>query len=84
MKDGYIVWQQNGHWYAAYDDAYDDENERVAGGATAEEAIASLLSSEADEADDYDDCPLDGDHDSTMESIGWGTDEDYGYFGDDF
>jgi hypothetical protein len=31
----------------------------------------------------YDDCPLDGDHDSTMESIGWGTDEDYGYFGDE-
>lgn len=29
----------------------------------------------------YDDCPLDGDHDSTMESIGWGLDEDYGYFG---
>lgn len=32
----------------------------------------------------YDDVPLDGDHDSTMTSIGWGTDEDYGYFGDDF
>jgi hypothetical protein len=31
----------------------------------------------------YDDCPLDGDHDSTMTSIGWGTDEDYGSFGGD-
>ena len=30
-----------------------------------------------------DDCPLDGDHDSAMTSIGWGTDEDYGYYGDD-
>jgi hypothetical protein len=25
---------------------------------------------------------MDGDHDSAMESAGWGTDEDYGYFGD--
>jgi hypothetical protein len=31
--------------------------------------------------DDYDDS-MDGDHDSAMESAGWGTDEDYGYFGD--
>jgi hypothetical protein len=30
--------------------------------------------------DDYDD-GMDGDHDSAMESAGWGTDEDYGYFG---
>ena len=26
---------------------------------------------------------MDGDHDSAMESAGWGTDEDYGYYGDD-
>jgi len=26
---------------------------------------------------------MDGDHDSAMESAGWGTDEDYGYFGED-
>ena len=26
---------------------------------------------------------MDGDHDSAMESCGWGTDEDYGYYGDD-
>ncbi|GEM_PF-6429908 len=24
---------------------------------------------------------MDGDHDSAMASIGWGTDEDYGYYG---
>jgi hypothetical protein len=30
-----------------------------------------------------DDVPLDGDHDSTMTSIGWGCDEDYGFFGGD-
>lgn len=29
--------------------------------------------------DDY----MDGDHDSAMTSIGWGTDEDYGYYGED-
>lgn len=32
--------------------------------------------------DDYDDS-MDGDHDSAMTSCGWGTDEDYGYYGDD-
>lgn len=32
--------------------------------------------------DSYDDS-MDGDHDSAMESCGWGTDEDYGYYGDD-
>lgn len=33
--------------------------------------------------DDYDDS-MDGDHDSGMTSAGWGTDEDYGYFGEDY
>jgi hypothetical protein len=33
--------------------------------------------------DDGDPGNLDGDHDSAMTSIGWGTDEDYGYYGDD-
>lgn len=43
------------------------------------------------EADDLEDCwdedyddSMDGDHDSGMTSAGWGTDEDYGYYGDDF
>lgn len=35
---------------------------------------------------DVDDCyvddSMDGDHDSAMTSCGWGTDEDYGFFGD--
>jgi hypothetical protein len=37
-----------------------------------------------DEADDdsYDDS-MDGDHESGLASAGWGTDEDYGYYGDD-
>lgn len=33
------------------------------------------------EASKYDD--MDGDHDSAMESAGWGTDEDYGYYGEE-
>lgn len=34
--------------------------------------------------DDYYDDSMDGDHDSAMESAGWGVDEDYGYFGEDY
>lgn len=34
--------------------------------------------------DDSIDESMDGDHDSAMESAGWGTDEDYGYFGGDY
>jgi hypothetical protein len=33
--------------------------------------------------DDSDPGWADGDHDSSMTSIGWGTDEDYGYYGGD-
>ena len=41
------------------------------------------LSSDASDEDNYCDESMDGDHDSAMESCGWGTDEDYGYYGDD-
>ena len=40
-------------------------------------------SGEEDLDDSYDDS-MDGDHDSAMESAGWGTDEDYGYYGEDY
>ena len=33
--------------------------------------------------DDYNDS-MDGDWDSGMSSAGWGTDEDYGYYGEDY
>ncbi len=36
-----------------------------------------------DQWDDHYDDSMDGDHDSAMTSCGWGTDEDYGYYGDD-
>jgi hypothetical protein len=39
----------------------------------------------ADEDEDVDsfDDSMDGDHESGLASCGWGTDEDYGYYGDD-
>ena len=33
--------------------------------------------------DNYDDS-MDGDFDSAMRDAGWGTDEDYGYYGEDY
>jgi hypothetical protein len=44
-----------------------------------------MLEDNADELlldDEFDDA-MDGDHDSAMSSIGWGTDEDYGAYGSD-
>lgn len=37
-----------------------------------------------DDYDDYHDDGMDGDWDSGMTSAGWGTDEDYGYYGEDY
>lgn len=37
-----------------------------------------------DDHNDFFDESMDGDHDSAMESAGWGTDEDYGYYGEDY
>jgi hypothetical protein len=39
-------------------------------------------SGEIDWYDEGDDS-MDGDHESALSSAGWGTDEDYGYFGED-
>ena len=36
---------------------------------------------EVEDDDDYDDS-MDGDHESGLASCGWGTDEDYGHYGD--
>ncbi len=36
---------------------------------------------EEDYPDFEDDCPLDGDAKSALASCGWGTDEDYGFYG---
>ena len=52
----------------------------------ADHEIASHFDEEEEEneewSDDYDDS-MDGDHESGLASAGWGTDEDYGYYGDD-
>ena len=58
----------------------------------AERTIWPWIDDEAHDSDDvnYDDHndffdeSMDGDHDSAMESAGWGTDEDYGYYGEDY
>lgn len=52
-----------------YDD-YNDFNEMVEDGAD------DFWYDDGDES-------MDGDHDSAMTSAGWGTDEDYGSYGDD-
>jgi hypothetical protein len=52
----------------------------------ADHEIASQYDDTADSDcghDDYYDDSMDGDHDSAMTSCGWGTDEDYGHYGDD-
>ncbi len=41
------------------------------------------LSDRFQEDDEYDDS-MDGDHDSAMASAGFGTDEDYGYYGEEY
>ena len=50
-----------------------------------EQAWEACESEQDDFEDDWDfDESMDGDHDSAMESAGWGTDEDYGYYGEDY
>lgn len=50
-----------------------------------DEIDADDLENGWDEVDDgYYAEDMDGDHDSAMESAGWGTDEDYGYYGEDY
>jgi len=48
-----------------------------------EDIIYGEGSSELDEPYDYDDS-MDGDHESALASAGWGTDEDYGYYGEEY
>ena len=49
----------------------------------------TLFEDDEDEEDDYEPDPddyddsMDGDHASALASCGWGTDEDYGYYGGD-
>lgn len=49
----------------------------------ADHEVDSQFDDNEDDFDDNYDDSMDGDHDSAMESAGWGTDESYGYYGDD-
>jgi hypothetical protein len=51
-----------------YNDYYIEENE--------------VEDNDEEWSDDHDDS-MDGDHESGLASAGWGTDEDYGHYGDD-
>jgi len=53
--------------YDDYNDFYDEDDN----------------SGEVDWVDEDIDDSMDGDHESGLASCGWGTDEDYGYYGDD-
>jgi transposase len=44
--------------------------------------VAEIIKDYEEQNYDYDDS-MDGDHDSAMASAGFGTDEDYGYYGDE-
>jgi hypothetical protein len=67
-----MMYDEDGQeWMVDYSEAYDaweDESEL-----DGDELI-----------DSWEDDSMDGDHDSAMESAGWGTDEDYGFYGEDF
>lgn len=60
---------------------YDDHNDFWGLPENELDEIRDQMNEDEGYDDDYDDS-MDGDHDSAMESAGWGTDEDYGYFGD--
>ena len=45
--------------------------------------VDQVVNEYLDECHEYDDS-MDGDEASALASAGWGTDEDYGHFGDDY
>lgn len=47
-----------------------------------EEDYGDYEDEDEDEEYEEDDCPLDGDATSALASAGYGTDEDYGFYGD--
>lgn len=60
------------------DSLYDDSDDFYG------EDIDARYEDDYEDGWDIDDYYMDGGHDSAMESAGWGTDEDYGYFGEDY
>ena len=64
-----------------YEEGLDPASIARVTGATLTDVLECISQFEAGEYD-YDDS-MDGDHDSAMASAGFGTDEDYGYYGDE-
>jgi hypothetical protein len=54
---------------------YDDRDDFYYGEDISADDVENMWDEEGDES-------MDGDHDSAMTSCGWGTDEDYGNFGE--
>ena len=69
--------------YDDHDDFFDEDSSNYHPDAAHE--ISTHSDDEDDDvwADDYDDS-MDGDFDSAMRDAGFGTDEDYGYYGEDY
>jgi hypothetical protein len=71
--------------YDDHDDFFDEDSSNYHPDAAHE--IATQFDDENEEDDVWeDDCDdsMDGDWDSGMRDAGWGTDEDYGYYGEDY
>lgn len=69
--------------YDDHDDFFDEDSSNYHPDAAYE--LSTHIDDEEDEEwdDSYDDS-MDGDAESAFDSIGWGCDEQYGYYGEDF
>ena len=72
------------------DNVYDDDFELPSDDRNYDDSNDFYLEDSDEEDEDYDawddsyDDSMDGDFDSAMRDAGWGTDEDYGYYGEDY
>ena len=72
--------------YDDHDDFFDEDSSNYHPDAAPEISTHSDNDENEDDdvwTDDYDDS-MDGDWDSAMRDAGYGTDEDYGYYGEDY
>jgi hypothetical protein len=77
LEDDTVSSHFEDYQYDYHDDFYGEDSS-----AYHPDADHEIESQFDDDHDDYYDDSMDGDHDSAMTSAGWGTDEDYGYFGE--
>ena len=84
-EDDDMATNHSDYHYDYHDDFYDEDSSHYH--PDADHEIASQFGEEKNEdeewTDDYDDS-MDGDHESGLSSAGWGTDEDYGFYGEDY